>query len=67
MSKTNEKRPFVSQSEWEITQELARKELARLSRIGLIGDDEYEDDGYDTYKAREDVSRFVSSRLPWID
>ena len=57
----------VSNAEWKRSQKLAEDAFARLRKLGLITSDEFEFDSYDEYEAQEEVNKYVSSRLDWID
>ena len=57
----------VTKSEWEKTRDLALKELRKLKKAGLLDLDEFDYELYDDYKAKEEVNRYVNSRLPYVD
>jgi hypothetical protein len=60
----------VSENEWTRIENLVSRNLDRLAKAGLIESDELEYeyfDYYDKYQAESEISKFVSSRLPWVD
>ena len=61
---------LVSENEWTRIQNLVDNNFKRLAKAGLIEADELEYeyfDYYDKYQAESEISKFVSSRLPWVD
>jgi len=65
--KNTKKMVLVYDSEWAAIQALANKNLERLAKQGLIADDEFDFDYEERVKAKEEMNKYISSRLPWVD
>lgn len=64
---TTKKTSILSDAEWAKVQRLAENNLRKLAKQGLIGDDEFDFDDFDKYEAKEEVNKFISYRLPYVD
>ena len=64
---TTRKTNILSESEWAKAQSIAESNLKNLAKMGLIEEDDFCFDEYDEYEARQEVNKFISFRLPYVD